>query len=101
MPFFTDSDITQQYIQASLPGPLYSQFQIVFAYLLSTPPSESELLSELTASKDVFPAQHADFVAELDLVSKGINARNEELVKAGNMPYPWLLPEKIAVSVQM
>src|SRR5262249_17156205 len=58
MPENLKEDITDEYIGKALPNVVNSQFQVSFSYLLTTPPDQADLMSELAATKDIFPKAH-------------------------------------------
>jgi len=92
-------DITDEYISSALPDILVSQFQVSFTYLLTTPPSKTDLLSELAATRDVFPEAHELLMKRLKEISAEIKQRNDALEKEGKTPYPWLQPDMINMSI--
>jgi arachidonate 5-lipoxygenase len=99
MPAKQLEDVTDDYISSALPNVLVSHFQVSFTYLLTTPPEQPDLLSELSATRDVFPKAHKRLMERLKKISAEISKRNDALVKEGKTPYPWLQPDMINMSV--
>ena len=92
-----DGEIDEDVLRNALPNPIISHFQISFAWLL-TLPSEHTLL-DVTAPQSQFGDVHAAFMAELKQISADIAARNAERVAAGQAPYPYLDPARVAASI--
>jgi arachidonate 5-lipoxygenase len=92
-------EVTPETIRAALPSLVIGQFQVSFAYLLTTP--SEYVLSDLEGCKDLYPAIHVKYVARLQAVSEEIQARNAAVEAKGGMGYPYLQPERIAASIDI
>jgi len=99
MPAKQIEDLTDNFIASALPTVYVTHFQVSITHLLTTPPEKDDLLSELAATRNVFPNAHKRFMKDLRKVSAEINERNAALEKQGKTPYPWLLPDRINSSI--
>jgi arachidonate 5-lipoxygenase len=92
-----DEDITESVLQAAMPDPVKGQFQVSFAYLLSSPSQHT--LINLSCPDPSCASAHQKFMATLGVIEKEIEKRNAALVAEGKMPYPYLQPSRIATSI--
>jgi arachidonate 5-lipoxygenase len=92
-----DADISEEMIKKAMPDVMKGQFQVSFAYILSSP-AQKTLINLECPHPDCMKA-HAAFISKLQAVEKDIAARNDALVKACKMPYPYLQPSRIATSI--
>jgi len=92
-----DEDITLEYIDKALPNMSISLFQAFFAYILTLP--QFDPLLSLPETETVFPEQHAAMKKRLIDIQRKIYERNENLKNMGKIPYPFLEPKNIAVSI--
>ena len=95
----TPGDIEASYIDDALPNMVIGQFQVLFAYLLTTP-SENPLTT-LDVMKDRLPKVHSEFHRALKTISEEIIARNTALLEKGEAPYPYLMPDRVASSIDI
>jgi len=92
-----DADITWEDIQKALPNMIITQFQVLFAYLLTLP--QFTTLLTLPDTQTVFPEQHKQAVAILQEIQNKIKTRNDTLTASKKVPYPFLQPDRIATSI--
>lgn len=92
-------EVDAKAVEDALPSFVVMQFQVMFAHMLTTP--SEHVLADLEGARDLFPALHAKHAARFAEISAGIQARNAQLEAAGQMPYPYLQPERIAASIDI
>lgn len=92
-------EVTPDEIQKALPSVMITQFQALFAYLLTTPTLHP--LSELRSCKEAFPELYEKHKANLKEISSAIKARNAKLEAAGKMAYTFLDPDVLASSIDI
>lgn len=93
-----DADITLDFIFLNaMPSFGASSFQISFAILLTVPP-DATLTNDTALAKD-FPEIYERYQKRLAQIAAELRARNDALAAAGQQPYPYLPPERIAASV--
>ncbi len=92
-------EVDEAAILDAMPGFATMQFQVMFAHMLTTP--SDHVLADLEGARDLFPALHAKHAARFAEISAVIQARNTALESAGEMPYPYLHPERIAASIDV
>jgi arachidonate 15-lipoxygenase len=93
------ADIDEAYIKKCLAPKLQTLFQTTFPWLLSLP-SEANL-TDLAALKGIHDDVDANFQKSLAKLTEEIKARNAKLEAEGKAPYLYLLPEKVACSVDI
>ncbi|XP_035663506.1 polyunsaturated fatty acid 5-lipoxygenase-like [Branchiostoma floridae] len=91
------NDMLESTIHDALPSPSLTALQIVLIYLLSVP-SDSPLM-ELAAIRDLYPDVHDEFIKEISCLSEEIKARNNQLEAEGKVPYPYLDPDNVSISI--
>ncbi len=92
-------DIGADALFAALPGIEKTEFQTLFAYLLSTPPDNP--FDVYNALQEKLPFEVEIFKKELEILHLLISNRNKKLTEAGEIPYEYLDPMNIPQSINI
>ncbi|CAH1250203.1 ALOX5 [Branchiostoma lanceolatum] len=91
------NDMLESTILAALPPPPMTALMIVLVYLLSL--KTDTPLIKLSALQDLYPDVHDQFMKQIYCLSEEIKARNEQLETEGKVPYAYLDPDNVAISI--
>lgn len=94
-----DDEISAELVAKALPSEVISHFQIMFAWLLTLPSQHS--LATVDGVSDLYPEITARLQANMAEIGALIDARNAKLEAAGEPPYTFLHPAKVAASVSI
>ncbi|XP_019626171.1 PREDICTED: uncharacterized protein LOC109471323 [Branchiostoma belcheri] len=93
------NDMLQSAVLEALPPPQFTTLQVLLSYMLSMPSQTA--ITGVEAMKDVYPGVHEEFNKNLVYLSEDIKARNDQLKKDGKVPYTYLDPENVAMSIDI